>query len=77
MFCHRNTSAGEFRISRRGRRWYIECEGDVLGAFASADDAALALAECELLWPHATNIPGDLREWTRGPNPEPSADAEP
>jgi hypothetical protein len=65
MFCYRS-QAGEFHIGRRGGRWYIECGGDVIGTFRTAADAARALAECELLWPDAGNIPADLRGWTRG-----------
>ena len=65
MFCY-CSETGEFHIGRRGGHWYIECEGDVLGTFATAGDAARALAECELLWPHATDVPGDIREWNRG-----------
>jgi hypothetical protein len=65
MFCYRS-EAGEFHIGRRGGRWYIECSGDVIGTFASAAQAARALAECELLWPEATNIPADIGHWNRG-----------
>jgi hypothetical protein len=71
MFCYR-TESGEFHIGRRGGRWYIESGGDLIGTFATASDAARALAECELLWPEAANIPGDIRQWERGRNAGPA-----
>jgi hypothetical protein len=58
---------GEFRIARRRRRWYIEFNGDVLGGFQSASDAALALAECDF-WPLSGPLPPTLGQWHRGPS---------
>jgi hypothetical protein len=60
----------EFRIVRRAKRWFIESGGDTIGTFASAAAAAQALAECELLWPDAVNVPADLSAWQRGPADE-------
>jgi len=56
----------EFRIVRRAKRWFVESGGETIGTFASAAAAAQALAECELLWPDAANIPADLSAWQRG-----------
>lgn len=57
----------EFRIVRRAKRWFVESGGDTIGTFSSAAAAAQALAECELLWPDAVNVPADLAAWQRGP----------
>jgi hypothetical protein len=62
-----HAAGSEFRIVRRSRRWFVESGGDTIGTFASASDAARALAECELLWPDAGAVPADLAGWQRGP----------
>jgi len=67
-------NGSEFRIVRRARRWFVEGSGDTIGTFATAEDAARALAECELLWPNAAGVPADLSKWRRGPVPAGEAD---
>ena len=68
VFSYR-TSEGDFRIARRGGGWFIECNGETLGSFDSPASAALALHECELMWPYAVDLPADIRQWTRGDQP--------
>jgi hypothetical protein len=62
-----HADCSEFRIVRRAKRWFVESGGETIGTFASAAAAAQALAECELLWPDAANVPADLAAWQRGP----------
>ena len=57
---------GDFRIARRGGGWYVEFNGETIGAFDSPSTAALALAECEFVWPNLRRPPPDLASWTRG-----------
>jgi len=68
VFSYR-TNLGDFRIARRGGGWFIECNGETVGSFDSPASAALALHECELVWPQATHLPADIREWKRGDQP--------
>ena len=63
------TNQGDFRIARRGGGWFIECNGETVGSFDSPASAALALHECELMWPEATYLPSDIRQWKRGDQP--------
>jgi hypothetical protein len=65
VFSYR-TAQGDFRIARRGGGWFIECNGETIGTFTSPAAAALALHECELMWPAAAHPPADIRKWTRG-----------
>ena len=60
------SGGSEFRIVRRAKRWFVECSGETIGTFASAADAARALAECELLWPDAVGVPAEIDRWRRG-----------
>jgi hypothetical protein len=71
VFSYR-TAQGDFRIARRGGGWFIECNGETIGTFMSPAAAALALHECELMWPAASHPPSDIRKWTRGDQPRKS-----
>jgi hypothetical protein len=62
------SSQSDYRLVRRSRRWFIECDGNLAGPFRSAADAALAAAETDLL-ASGGPVPGDLSQWTRGALP--------